>query len=396
MPMRGSREPTWNAVEEAVGAVGTSFVEDRHDRQRRRELDPADFDRLADAGFLLTAVPRESGGLFESAERSVRPVAGLLRTLGAADASVALVASMHATVPFVCGWLSDLEPPADLEEAWHEQCRFVARTALEGGWWGTITSEPGTGGDTRKTRTRAVRSAAGGYRLTGTKHFGSGSGVLSYMMTTALPDGEAEPDVFYLDLRDRAWDGRDGVTLASEWDGHGMTATQSHGFRFDGVEATRVAWPGVLAREPVRASSYVSTLYASVIVGVVDAAMTAAGERLRQRAPTLGAFERVEWMRAHNEAWLVSRAFEGMIASVEAGSGDAGAITGKIVLGELSESVLTRLCRVLGGGTYARHSPFGFWSQDVRALGYLRPPWALAFRSLEEHLLPGEHGTLET
>jgi hypothetical protein len=44
----------------------------------------------------------------------------------------------------------------------------------------------------------------------------------------------------------------------------------------------------------------------------------------------------------------------------------------------LAESCLGRLCRVIGGGTFARRSPFGHWFEDVRALGFLRPPWALA------------------
>jgi hypothetical protein len=38
----------------------------------------------------------------------------------------------------------------------------------------------------------------------------------------------------------------------------------------------------------------------------------------------------------------------------------------------------------MGGGTYARHSPFGFWAEDVRALGFLRPPWSLAYANLFE------------
>ena len=48
----------------------------------------------------------------------------------------------------------------------------------------------------------------------------------------------------------------------------------------------------------------------------------------------------------------------------------------------LAESILTRLCRIAGGGAYARHSPLGFWFEDVRALGFLRPPWALAADAL--------------
>ena len=386
MSTAANRPPTWDALEGAVAEIAASFTEDRHDRQRRRSLDRADFERLAAAGFLLTAVPVEHGGLFESAERTVRPVAGLLRALAAGDASVALVASMHATVPFACGWLAGAEPPPALATVWEEQRRFVSDTARRGHWWGTITSEPGTGGDVARTRTRAVPGEDGAYRLTGTKHFGSGSGVMAYMMTTALPEGETDPDVFFLDLRDRDWDGSNGVRLLSEWDGHGMIATQSHGFAFEEMPARRVAWPRPLDRDPLRTNSYVSTLYAAVIVGIVDAAMAEAGGRLRSRGDDLGAFERQEWVRSCNEAWLLAQAFEGMLRTMEAGGG-IDAVRAKIVITELAESVTTRLCRVLGGGTYARHAPFGFWFQDVRALGFLRPPWGLAHRMLEEDLM---------
>jgi hypothetical protein len=37
---------------------------------------------------------------------------------------------------------------------------------------------------------------------------------------------------------------------------------------------------------------------------------------------------------------------------------------------------------VLGGGTFSLRSPFARWNEDVRALGFLRPPWALAYDNL--------------
>jgi hypothetical protein len=57
-------------------------------------------------------------------------------------------------------------------------------------------------------------------------------------------------------------------------------------------------------------------------------------------------------------------------------------LRGKTAVAELAESVLQRICRVMGGGTFARQSPYGFWFEDVRALGFLRPPWGLAFDTL--------------
>ena len=51
------------------------------------------------------------------------------------------------------------------------------------------------------------------YLLTGQKNFGSGSGITSYMITVAVPEGEAAPDMFVLDMRGVPWDGSAGVTL---------------------------------------------------------------------------------------------------------------------------------------------------------------------------------------
>jgi alkylation response protein AidB-like acyl-CoA dehydrogenase len=85
------------------------------------------------------------------------------------------------------------------------------------------------------------------------------------------------------------------------------------------------------------------------------------------------------------EGWLIQQAYEGMLRAVE--SGDEGrrrATQGKMAIAELAEACTGRLCRVIGGGTFSRHSPFGYWHEDVRALGFLRPPWGLAYDSLFE------------
>ena len=50
--------------------------------------------------------------------------------------------------------------------------------------------EPGSGGDVAKTKTLAKPDGNGGYRLSGQKHFGSGSGAMTYMITSALPEDE--------------------------------------------------------------------------------------------------------------------------------------------------------------------------------------------------------------
>ena len=179
------------------------------------------------------------------------------------------------------------------------------------------------------------------------------------------------------------WDGSSGMQLQSAWDGQGMGATQSHTFRFENYPATRIAWPRSLGTLGAAILPSVRCCFTAVTVGIIEVAISTAREQLARR-PGLRPYEQVEWTRAELEAWLVAQAFEGMLRWVES---DAPAtrdatVLGKLAIAELAESVMTRLCRVLGGSTFSRSSPFGNWAQDVRALGFLRPPWGLAFDTL--------------
>jgi alkylation response protein AidB-like acyl-CoA dehydrogenase len=365
-----------------VGKVAADFAADRPARQKRRHLEKQDFDRLAAAGFLLTGVPASVGGLWQDIKRTTRPVSEILRTLARGDASVALVSAMHPAV--LSFWLCQPEAPTEYKQAWREQSNFVAQTALGGHWWGTITSEPGSGGDVAKSKAAARRQTDGGYLLSGQKHFGSGSGIASYMVTTAVPNGEDAADWFYLDLRNAVWDGSGGIKLVAEWDGHGMAATQSHAFEFSRFPATRFAWPGNLNVVSAAAGAFVSAIFTAVVTGVVQAAFEGARLQVARKREALRPYELVEWARVENEAWLIDQAYEGMLRAVEAKGSDAGleALHAKTAIAELAESVTGRICRVIGGGSFHRASPFGAAFEDVRALGFLRPPWGLAYDQL--------------
>ena len=81
---------------------------------------------------------------------------------------------------------------------------------------------------------------------------------------------------------------------------------------------------------------------------------------------------------------IEANAFKSQIADIERdGPGARGSVLrGKTISAELAESCTSRLCHVVGGGSYSQRSPFGHWFEDVRALGFLRPPWGLAFDGL--------------
>ena len=371
------------SIQEQVCQMAEQYAKDRHERQRRRVLDPADIVLLKEAGFYHTGIPVEQGGVWENVPRSTRPIGEILRTLAGGDASLALVSAMHPSV--LIFWLATPSVPAPHAERWREQRTELFQTAYEGSIWGTITSEPGSGGDIMKTKAVAsVDSGGDGYRLTGLKHFGSGSGVTSYMVTMAIPEGETTPDLFYLDMRQVPWDGSTGASLISEWDGHGMIATQSHSIRFENFPATRIAWSGHLQDIASVAMTPVLCWFTSVIVGIVEIATETARRQFATSRGSMHTYDRVEWAKAEMETWLIQQAYAGMLAAVEEQRSSAGREVrqGKLAIAELSESVLRRICRIAGGGTFARHSPFGFWYEDVRALGYLRPPWGLAYENL--------------
>jgi hypothetical protein len=167
-----------------------------------------------------------------------------------------------------------------------------------------------------------------------------------------------------------------------------MIGTQSHAFVFDELPAVRLARP-IDGRGVGQADfGFLECCRSAVIVGIVEVAVDTARRQLAARGDRLNAYERVEWARAEVEAWLVEAAFQAMLRSVEVG-GDAfqPVLVGKTAVADLAESALGRICRAIGGGSYDRASPFGHWFEDVRALGFLRPPWGPAYASLMEELL---------
>jgi short/branched chain acyl-CoA dehydrogenase len=382
-------------VVDNIREIAVEFAKERGERQLRRDLRRADFDKIKDSGYLLTAVPVDQGGIFESVEKSTRPICDMLRVLAQGDPSIALVSAMHPAVITFGGWLLLPEAPPPYRDAWEKQRRWVFQTALDGCQWGTIVSEPGSGGDTGKTIAAAkLTGREGEYLLSGEKHFGSGSGMTSFMVTTAIPEGESEIESFFMDMRGVPWDGSAGVKLAAEWDGWGMTATQSHAMTFQGFPVTRAAWPGI-RQQPQLAGGSAGCMFTAVIVGVIEVAVDTARRRLYGKKDWTRSYEQTEWAQIEIESWLIHQAYEGMLRSVETGEGGSqDTRLGKEAVAQLAETVMLRICKVMGGGSYSRRSPFGYWLQDVRALGFLRPPWALAFDQIFQGAMV-EQGTVE-
>ena len=112
----------------------------------------ADFDRLRDAGLLHLIAPVDQGGLW----RIVRGVdAGAVRD--------ATAPSPRATRPWrSCrrctrrSSRSGCAAPTPTSPSGRSSARAVFASAVDGDQWGTITSEPGSGGDIAKTKSVAT------------------------------------------------------------------------------------------------------------------------------------------------------------------------------------------------------------------------------------------------
>ena len=373
------------SILENAPKLALEWASERDDRQQRIEADPADYERLRQMGIPLLGVPVEFGGLWENLSQSARPMCTMLRALAKGDPSITLSSAMHQGV--LASWRLP-SVPEPFNDGFQRQRKEVFETVVGGAWWGTIVSEPGSGGDTGLTRSQCVPEEHGDfkYRLSGQKHFGSGSGLTSFMTTRAVAEGETTPDLFFMEVRDQPWDGSTGMRLSNAWRGHGMMSTNSHAFEFQNYPATRIAWPGHQAEIMAANNTLGGLSFTSVITGVVDAAMDYTREQLKQSissGSSLRALQQVEWTLAEQEAWLIDQAWEGGVKVLESGTTDRKIVlTVKESVARLAESVLGRLCRLSGGTAYTWYSPLGAWFEDVRALGYLRPPWALAYDNL--------------
>ncbi len=369
-------------VRRRVEALAGSWAPEAAERRMRTALDPADLRALAEAGYTLTGVAAEHGGLWRGLASSARDYAALTASLARVDPSLALVTAMH---PLVHAYWLACEPGEDEREAFEAQAARFRASAVAGDFWGTITSEPGSGGDIYRTRAVLGRDDAGRPTLTGEKHFGSGSGACRFMVTTARVDESAEPTVAVIDMTGvDPLDPPAGITLRRPWDGIGMTATQSHALAFDAWPVEPHAAPAACMGARGVTSQLSAVLFATVVLTILEEAVATARRSLVPRREGLRAYERVTWVEVENRAWLARQAFEGMLAAVEAGDGALATLRGKQTIADLAETALMELGRVLGGSSFSRSQPYGQWLQDVRALGFLRPPWGLADDALFE------------
>ncbi|KHK60490.1 acyl-CoA dehydrogenase [Burkholderia sp. A9] len=167
-----------------------------------------DKQRLADAGLLTLAVPREFGGQ----EAAWPAIYDTIRRIARVDSALAhLVGFQILQVVSVDVWGG----PAQRE-------RYLRGTVEHRWWWGNAVNP-------LDTRLVATATPDGGYRLDGVKVFCSGTRG-SQRMTVSAHDPATGRAVFGVVPTDRR-----GITVNEDWDPIGQRQTDSGSVRFDGV-----------------------------------------------------------------------------------------------------------------------------------------------------------------
>ena len=357
----------------AAKSIADRWRPEQAERQARRNLDRADFAALSEGRLWATVCQRRWAGC--GAMRRPRCVRCATRC---ADRRRGFVggagAAMHPSV--IAFWLAN---PSPEDDDWISQRDAVFASAAAGEQWGTITSEPGSGGDIapnpgrRHTGRRCSTSSRAPLRSPATSTSGAASGVTDRMMTTAVPEGETDPTIFVLDVPRPAVGRQRGLHPDRRVGRHGHGRDPEPRDAARRRPAVRLAWNGQLDAIIRAAGPFVAD---AVHRGDPRRARrgdrTVAGAAAPRRPSDLRAYEQVEW--AARGAGPLGRG-----AGVRRrAAGDRGRRSGRALHAALRgqgggrrarRGALRRLTRVLGGGTFSRRSPFAHWFEDVRALG---------------------------
>ena len=191
-----------------------------------------DFKQLKEAGYLLSAVPKEMGGL----GMTLAEIGREQRRLAYHAAPTALAVNMHF---YWTGMAADVWRSGDMSTEW------ILKAAVDGAVFAAGHGEGGNDLPLLLSTTKAEK-VDGGYKFTGHKIFGSLSPVWTFLglhaMDISNPDA---PKIVHAFMpRDSS-----GYRIEETWDTVGMRATQSHDTILDGAFVpdkyiTRVVDPG--------------------------------------------------------------------------------------------------------------------------------------------------------
>ncbi|MGD9893334.1 MAG: acyl-CoA dehydrogenase family protein [Dehalococcoidia bacterium] len=332
---------------------------------------------LKAAGFLLLAVPAESGGLGQSLET----YCAVIEELASGSPATALLLTMPAGFDAIYLYPADDVP--DVHRAnYQEQRAWVFEESRAGRVFAAGNSEPGIV-VIQESQTQAERRD-GVWRLTGRKVFGSWGTNSDWLFSTArLPDGllpdASQVEFFYLPTAG------EGVHWNDDWNSFGMSETASNSFELrDAPAMGLVGFPG-FATAPIP-DFWWRLSFTAVALGCVRGLLMPLLERASALGP--GARSELASLTARYEAsraYLLDTARHGGTATTPAYS--ARTLRVKTHVTQECVTLAATLFSLGSGSALAANSLAAKYLRDVFAGTGLRLPYKASLDKWADDLL---------
>jgi alkylation response protein AidB-like acyl-CoA dehydrogenase len=242
-----------------------------YDRENRFFFE--DFEELREAKFLLSAVPKEFGGL----GLTLAEICQEQRRLARRSAPTALATNMHL---LATGIAADLWRKGDKSQAW------MLEEAARGAIFAYGYSESGNDLEVLYAAGKAEQ-VDGGYRFFGHKHFGSLTPVWTWLKIYGLDTSEPDdPKIVHAVMaRDTT-----GYRIVDTWDTLGMRATASQDTVLEGAfvpdrHVIRVTRPGFAGADDFVLGIFgrFEPAIANIYIGLAERARDLAIERIKKK-----------------------------------------------------------------------------------------------------------------
>lgn len=356
------------------------------------------YEDLRRVGLLNLSIPEELGGL----GATMAELLPVLERVASGDGATALAVNMHLT------------PLAQWSSVWRRtgnpRLEGLLRAAARGELiWAAVTAEFGSPNLMTDARTKAER-VEGGFRITGSKNFGTNTSVATHCSTTArYEDPEQGPRLLLLKIGLKS----PGAVIHPTWNMMGMRATQSNDLELaevfvpdaDVVHSFPVGHLDSVVTETVFGWSQPAfgAIYTGIAVGALEWTKQQVQRRgLIEDPRSQDAIADAEILLESSRALLYRHAAqfgtEQMFTELDLQEIVAQSSLVKHVCTHNAAAVFTRLVSVVGGAAYAKAMPFERNWRDVQA-GLFMPASAnaahefIAASSLGLELAP-THGSL--
>ncbi len=333
---------------------------------RAGEIERSQLDDIAASGLLALTIPQSQGGLGAGAEAT----AEVLRQIGRADPSVALVLSMH--------FIQHLLLARNANYPAHLRAKLI-EDALNGrGLVNMLRVEPKQGTPARGGLPETVaRLTPEGWRLTGHKIYSTGSTLLDwYQVWLRTDEGEAVAPRVGMILVPA---GLPGTRIERTWDHLGLRASGSHDVIFDDVlvpldHAVDLRLPQEWGKpDPLQASLF-PVLISAIYDGVAQASLGWIAQFLHDRVPSnlgapLATLPRMQEAVGKINALLIvnNRLLRSFLADVDANNGadpvEAGVL--KMTITNNAVAAVEEALSLSGNHGLSRSNPLERHYRDV-------------------------------